>query len=132
MERQTSLPPGGVQAQNAEDKRKEDSLTTTTTEISEINRDNKKETASFSGSNLSNNYEESDIEDEDEDNDNEVPKYINHDVCDCCGETGSLICCDSCPTSLHFECSDPPVIIEPKGKWFCPKCMSVRVKKKKT
>lgn len=66
-------------------------------------------------------------DDDDDGNDDEEPKYVNHDVCDCCNETGNLICCDSCPTSLHFDCSDPPVIIAPEGKWFCPKCMFIRV-----
>lgn len=72
----------------------------------------------------SNNNDDGDVGDDDDD---EEPKYVNHDVCDCCNEAGNLICCDSCPTSLHFDCSDPPVIIAPEGKWFCPKCMFIRV-----
>lgn len=74
------------------------------------------------------NFSKEDNNSDDDDDDDGELKYVNHDVCDCCGETGNLICCDSCPTSLHFDCSDPPVIIAPEGKWFCPKCMFIRVK----
>ncbi len=28
----------------------------------------------------------------------------NHPYCDACGDGGSLLCCDNCPASFHFNC----------------------------
>lgn len=99
-----------------------------TTVFGEDNIEKSSAVANEEGS--ANNNNNNDNDENEDDNDDEEPKYINHDVCDCCNEAGNLICCDSCPTSLHFDCSDPPVIIAPEGKWFCPKCMYRRVKNK--
>eukprot|EP00126_Sphaerothecum_destruens_P000478 Sdes_comp10566_c0_seq1m2257 len=34
--------------------------------------------------------------------------FYNNDNCEACGDTGELLCCDSCPASFHFYCADPP------------------------
>eukprot|EP00731_Ephydatia_muelleri_P023083 Em0015g666a len=48
----------------------------------------------------------------------------NNPFCDACGEGGSLLCCDHCPSSFHFFCCDPPVDPKnlPSGDWLCRRC----------
>jgi len=57
----------------------------------------------------------------------------NHDNCDSCGEGGDLICCDSCPSSFHFQCHDPPLEDKdiPEGDWICIKCFSEKAENMK-
>ena len=40
----------------------------------------------------------------------------------------TLLCCDECPKSFHFECLDPPMRVSelPDGEWFCNRCRSLR------
>merc|ERR1712080_548172 len=32
------------------------------------------------------------------------------------------LCCDSCPSSYHLRCCDPPMEDVPDGEWTCPRC----------
>ncbi|KAL3473991.1 hypothetical protein BJX99DRAFT_187903 [Aspergillus californicus] len=49
----------------------------------------------------------------------------NNDMCQKCGRSGQLLCCDGCPHSFHFSCLDPPLdpANPPEGDWFCPRCL---------
>lgn len=49
---------------------------------------------------------------------------LNHDLCDACGESGMFVCCDSCPKSFHFSCTNPPMHPEsiPEDDWYCGEC----------
>ncbi len=51
----------------------------------------------------------------------------NHDWCDACNDGGSLLCCDSCPSSFHLICLNPPLTQVPVGDWFCNRCTSAKV-----
>ncbi|XVF00483.1 hypothetical protein REPUB_Repub04eG0004900 [Reevesia pubescens] len=42
--------------------------------------------------------------------------------CVICDLGGNLLCCDSCPSTYHLQCLDPPLKRIPMGKWQCPKC----------
>ncbi|KAG0658076.1 hypothetical protein C6P45_002290 [Maudiozyma exigua] len=48
----------------------------------------------------------------------------NDDFCSSCLQTGSFLCCDTCPKSFHFLCLDPPVDPNnlPEGDWSCNNC----------
>lgn len=50
--------------------------------------------------------------------------FVNHETCDCCSESGDLICCDNCPCSFHFKCLNPPITESdvPEGDWYCNRC----------
>ncbi|QQP48589.1 ChromodomainhelicaseDNAbinding protein Mi2 -like protein, partial [Caligus rogercresseyi] len=39
-----------------------------------------------------------------------------------CKESGELLCCDSCPSSYHLKCCEPPLECIPDGEWTCPRC----------
>ncbi|KAJ7982065.1 protein CHROMATIN REMODELING 4 [Quillaja saponaria] len=43
--------------------------------------------------------------------------------CVVCDEGGDLICCDTCPSTYHIQCLDPPVETVPEGNWQCPNCL---------
>lgn len=50
--------------------------------------------------------------------------FENDDFCSSCNQTGSFLCCDTCPKSFHFLCLNPPLDPEnlPKGNWSCNNC----------
>ena len=54
-----------------------------------------------------------------EDNEEEDPTAGNHEYCSACGDTGSLLCCESCPRSFHLDCLDPPLTMDevPDDSW---------------
>jgi hypothetical protein len=55
---------------------------------------------------------------------------FNHNTCSCCGASGELLCCESCPRSFHLLCVEPPLISLPSSsQWFCPACDEVSKKK---
>lgn len=58
-------------------------------------------------------------------NDNAVSDIENDDFCSSCGQTGTFLCCDTCPKSFHFLCLDPPMDPNnlPEGDWSCPNCI---------
>ncbi|CCC70569.1 hypothetical protein NCAS_0F00850 [Naumovozyma castellii] len=49
----------------------------------------------------------------------------NDDYCSACFQTGSFLCCDTCPKSFHFLCLDPPLDPNnlPEGDWSCHECL---------
>lgn len=46
----------------------------------------------------------------------------NDDFCSACGGSGVFICCETCPKSFHFLCSDPPLDDLPEDNWQCREC----------
>jgi len=44
------------------------------------------------------------------------------EICRICKEDGELLCCDSCPSSYHLRCVDPPLDEVPDDEWTCPRC----------
>ncbi|VEN39926.1 unnamed protein product [Callosobruchus maculatus] len=50
---------------------------------------------------------------------------INTTWCFLCSEGGNLICCETCPTSVHPECL--PVSLTEDGKFICEDCESGRL-----
>ncbi|QLL30650.1 hypothetical protein HG536_0A04660 [Torulaspora globosa] len=48
----------------------------------------------------------------------------NDDFCSSCLQTGSFLCCDTCPKSFHFLCLNPPLDPDnlPEGDWSCTQC----------
>ncbi|CAH1969553.1 unnamed protein product [Acanthoscelides obtectus] len=50
---------------------------------------------------------------------------INTTWCFLCSEGGNLICCETCPTSVHPECL--PVNLTDDGKFICEDCESGRL-----
>lgn len=55
------------------------------------------------------------------------------EFCRVCKDGGELLCCDTCPSSYHIHCLNPPLPEIPNGEWICPRCkvsavhMSLRV-----
>ncbi|KAK9451190.1 uncharacterized protein V1518DRAFT_412793 [Limtongia smithiae] len=56
------------------------------------------------------------------------PTKFNDDFCSACGGPGRFLCCDGCPRSFHFTCTDPPYDEDnlPEGAWFCKNCYAKR------
>mmetsp|Transcript_2120 Transcript_2120/g.5924 ORF Transcript_2120/g.5924 Transcript_2120/m.5924 type:complete len:2030 (+) Transcript_2120:270-6359(+) len=56
----------------------------------------------------------------------QLEELENEDYCAICRNEGDLLCCDSCPSSLHRECvgmaRNSPL---PEGSWYCPECKQV-------
>lgn len=55
-------------------------------------------------------------------------KYMareNDDFCSACMQSGSFLCCDTCPKSFHFLCLEIPVDPDnlPDGDWSCSECL---------
>lgn len=44
------------------------------------------------------------------------------EFCRVCKDGGELLCCDSCPSSYHIHCLNPPMPEIPNGEWLCPRC----------
>lgn len=53
-----------------------------------------------------------------------IEEIENDDFCSACSQTGSFLCCDTCPRSFHFLCLNPPLSPDnlPEGDWSCPHC----------
>uniref|UniRef100_A0A183E8B4 DNA helicase n=1 Tax=Gongylonema pulchrum TaxID=637853 RepID=A0A183E8B4_9BILA len=47
----------------------------------------------------------------------------NMEFCRICKEGGWLLCCDTCPSSFHAYCINPPLTEVPEGDWSCPRCL---------
>ncbi|KAI1885786.1 hypothetical protein AGOR_G00207380 [Albula goreensis] len=52
------------------------------------------------------------------------------EFCRVCKDGGELLCCDSCPSSYHIHCLNPPLPEIPNGEWICPRCMCPTMKGK--
>lgn len=52
---------------------------------------------------------------EDEDDD-------HMEFCRVCKDGGELLCCDTCTSSYHIHCLNPPLPEIPNGEWLCPRC----------
>lgn len=48
-----------------------------------------------------------------------VSKSINTDWCGICNDSGSLVCCESCPSSFHYDCIGYE---ESDEKFICQEC----------
>ncbi|XP_076826759.1 chromodomain-helicase-DNA-binding protein 4 isoform X2 [Brachyhypopomus gauderio] len=44
------------------------------------------------------------------------------EFCRVCKDGGELLCCDTCPSSYHLHCLNPPLPDIPNGEWVCPRC----------
>lgn len=55
---------------------------------------------------------------------NNYKKHINVDWCFFCAEGGQLICCETCPASVHASCLNSSI---PSGKYNCDDCESGRL-----
>ncbi|XP_068652751.1 CHD3-type chromatin-remodeling factor PICKLE-like [Aristolochia californica] len=45
-------------------------------------------------------------------------------LCQACGESGSLLSCETCTYAYHMKCLLPPLKVPPVGSWSCPECVS--------
>ncbi|XP_051926928.1 chromodomain-helicase-DNA-binding protein 4a [Hippocampus zosterae] len=52
------------------------------------------------------------------------------EFCRVCKDGGELLCCDSCPSSYHIHCLNPPLPEIPNGEWICPRCLCPPMKGK--
>ncbi|KAK7913431.1 hypothetical protein WMY93_013642 [Mugilogobius chulae] len=70
----------------------------------------------------------------DDDEDDEEPAGEEEDdhmeFCRVCKDGGELLCCDTCPSSYHIHCLNPPLPEIPNGEWLCPRCMCPPLKGK--
>lgn len=60
------------------------------------------------------------------------PEEEDHhmEFCRVCKDGGELLCCDSCPSSYHIHCLNPPLPEIPNGEWLCPRCTCPALKGK--
>uniref|UniRef100_A0A8D2J3Y3 Chromodomain helicase DNA binding protein 5 n=1 Tax=Varanus komodoensis TaxID=61221 RepID=A0A8D2J3Y3_VARKO len=65
-------------------------------------------------------WEPKDEEDEDEEMGEEEDDHM--EFCRTCKDGGELLCCDTCPSSYHLHCLNPPLPEIPNGEWLCPRC----------
>uniref|UniRef100_A0A669B657 Chromodomain helicase DNA binding protein 3 n=1 Tax=Oreochromis niloticus TaxID=8128 RepID=A0A669B657_ORENI len=63
-----------------------------------------------------------DFEDFEEDNDDHM------EFCRVCKDGGELLCCDTCTSSYHIHCLNPPLPEIPNGEWLCPRCTCPPIK----
>uniref|UniRef100_A0A4W6EIC3 Chromodomain helicase DNA binding protein 5 n=1 Tax=Lates calcarifer TaxID=8187 RepID=A0A4W6EIC3_LATCA len=70
----------------------------------------------------------------DEEDEEEEPVGEEEDdhmeFCRVCKDGGELLCCDTCPSSYHIHCLNPPLPEIPNGEWLCPRCMCPPLKGK--
>uniref|UniRef100_A0A452SBK9 Chromodomain-helicase-DNA-binding protein 4 n=1 Tax=Ursus americanus TaxID=9643 RepID=A0A452SBK9_URSAM len=52
------------------------------------------------------------------------------EFCRVCKDGGELLCCDTCPSSYHIHCLNPPLPEIPNGEWLCPRCTCPALKGK--
>uniref|UniRef100_A0A8C8H1V4 DNA helicase n=1 Tax=Oncorhynchus tshawytscha TaxID=74940 RepID=A0A8C8H1V4_ONCTS len=63
-------------------------------------------------------------DDDDEEEEVAVEEEDDHlEFCRVCKDGGELLCCDTCPSSYHIHCLNPPLPEIPNGEWLCPRCM---------
>ncbi|XP_069096099.1 chromodomain-helicase-DNA-binding protein 5 isoform X2 [Pleurodeles waltl] len=61
-------------------------------------------------------------EDEEEICEEEEEEDDHMEFCRTCKDGGELLCCDTCPSSYHLHCLNPPLPEIPNGEWLCPRC----------
>ncbi|KAJ4940377.1 hypothetical protein JOQ06_026684 [Pogonophryne albipinna] len=70
-------------------------------------------------------------EEEDEEEEPVGEEEDDHlEFCRVCKDGGELLCCDTCPSSYHIHCLNPPLPEIPNGEWLCPRCMCPPLKGK--
>uniref|UniRef100_A0A915CFX8 Chromodomain-helicase-DNA-binding protein 3 n=2 Tax=Parascaris univalens TaxID=6257 RepID=A0A915CFX8_PARUN len=57
------------------------------------------------------------------DEEEEKKVATNMEYCRVCKDVGWLLCCDTCPSSYHAYCMNPPLTEVPEGEWSCPRCL---------
>ncbi|XP_077454657.1 chromodomain-helicase-DNA-binding protein 4 isoform X2 [Stigmatopora argus] len=67
---------------------------------------------------------DAEVEDEDDRQDDGADEEDDHHIeyCRVCKDGGELLCCDTCPSSYHIHCLNPPLPEIPNGEWICPRC----------
>ncbi|XP_076016168.1 chromodomain-helicase-DNA-binding protein 3 isoform X3 [Genypterus blacodes] len=50
------------------------------------------------------------------------------EFCRVCKDGGELLCCDTCTSSYHIHCLNPPLPEIPNGEWLCPRCTCPQIK----
>ena len=48
---------------------------------------------------------------------------FNSDYCYKCGQTGRLLCCETCENSVHLTCLTPALREIPEEDWYCEFCI---------
>ncbi|KAK2513569.1 Chd5 [Columba guinea] len=61
-------------------------------------------------------------EEEEEEEGGEEEDDDHMEFCRVCKDGGELLCCDTCPSSYHLHCLNPPLPEIPNGEWLCPRC----------
>ncbi|XP_059924216.1 chromodomain-helicase-DNA-binding protein 5 [Gadus macrocephalus] len=70
-------------------------------------------------------------EEEEEEEEVVIEEEDDHmEFCRVCKDGGELLCCDTCPSSYHIHCLNPPLPEIPNGEWLCPRCMCPPLKGK--
>uniref|UniRef100_A0A8C7JD80 Chromodomain helicase DNA binding protein 5 n=1 Tax=Oncorhynchus kisutch TaxID=8019 RepID=A0A8C7JD80_ONCKI len=70
-------------------------------------------------------------DDDDDEEEVAVEEEDDHlEFCRVCKDGGELLCCDTCPSSYHIHCLNPPLPEIPNGEWLCPRCMCPPLKGK--
>ncbi|KFM71794.1 PHD and RING finger domain-containing protein 1, partial [Stegodyphus mimosarum] len=54
------------------------------------------------------------------------------EICSKSSEGEKLLLCDCCDLGYHCKCLSPPLKNIPSGQWFCPECLAVEEKMKKS
>ncbi|XP_055019659.1 chromodomain-helicase-DNA-binding protein 4 isoform X4 [Boleophthalmus pectinirostris] len=67
---------------------------------------------------------EAEGEDDDDRQEDGAEEEDDHHIeyCRMCKDGGELLCCDTCPSSYHIHCLNPPLPEIPNGEWICPRC----------
>ncbi|XP_074930248.1 LOW QUALITY PROTEIN: chromodomain-helicase-DNA-binding protein 4 [Cottoperca gobio] len=75
---------------------------------------------------------EAEGEEEEDRRDEGVEEEDDHHIefCRVCKDGGELLCCDTCPSSYHIHCLNPPLPEIPNGEWICPRCKCPHLKGK--
>ncbi|XP_051493102.1 chromodomain-helicase-DNA-binding protein 5 isoform X1 [Apus apus] len=67
-------------------------------------------------------WEPKEEEEEEEEGGEEEEEDDHMEFCRVCKDGGELLCCDTCPSSYHLHCLNPPLPEIPNGEWLCPRC----------
>uniref|UniRef100_A0A7N9AYY5 Chromodomain helicase DNA binding protein 3 n=1 Tax=Mastacembelus armatus TaxID=205130 RepID=A0A7N9AYY5_9TELE len=69
-----------------------------------------------------------DFEDFEEDSEDREEDDDHMEFCRVCKDGGELLCCDTCTSSYHIHCLNPPLPEIPNGEWLCPRCRCPPIK----